>query len=168
MGRNTRTAIAKEDTGLHVSYGGGKDTSLMQPSLMAMYADFVSIRRFGWNVLANPDTAGSMDDRTDPEIAAEVSRLVDLSTERRFREWGPEHYPLLKYDTPPAVQRGFEEHLALTGDRPLPPKPFFVDAARYHSRSGMVFDMDRMRSDIETAACAGRVVHYACETAPHA
>lgn len=170
MGRNRKAPVAAKDTGLHISYGGGRDSTAVPVALLERYASTPYVggpsRGEGVKILRNPDFAEGTDGWTDMRGAAEVARLSDLSIERLFRAWAPGHYPLLKYDTPPAVRRGFERHLALTGDRPLPPEPFVVNTARYSSRSGMAFDMRGMFADIAAAERSGRPVYYTTEAAP--
>jgi len=164
MGRNRKAPVAAENTGLHVSYGGGQDSTAVQLGLLARYASEPYVagpsRGEGVKILRNPDyveNTGGID---------KVERLSDLWIRRIFRAWGPESYPRLKYDTPAAVQRGFVQHLALTGDRPLPPEPFVVDPARYGSRGGMASDMRGMMAVLEAAERAGRTVYHPTEAEP--
>jgi len=172
MTRNRKAKAGAGDTGLHISYGGGRDSTAVSMALVEGYAP----RRYaagpsrgeGVKILRNPDFVEGLNGWTDLHAAAEISRLSDLSVERLFRAWGPGFYPRLKYDTPAAVQRGFARHLAMTGDRPLPPEPFVLDSARYRSTTGLTLDMRGMLADAEAAERAGRTVYHPVETVPGA
>lgn len=172
MGRNRKAPTAEKDTGLHISYGGGRDSMAMSLPLVARYMSKPYVggpsRGEGVKILRNPDFVEGLSGWTDLHAAAEISRLSDLSVERLFRAWGPGFYPHLKYDTPAAVQRGFARHLALTGDRPLPPEPFVLNSARYRSTTGLTLDMRGMLAEAEAAERAGRTVYHPVETVPGA
>lgn len=170
MARNRKVPVAAKDTGMHISYGGGHESTVRPAAFLEHCASIRYAggpgRDEGTNMLRNPDFVDNADGWTGRDGLPEVQRLSDLSFERLFRAWAPGRYPRLNYDTPPAVKRGFARHLALTGDRPLPPEPFVVDTARYSSRSGLSFDMRGMLDATEAAERAGRPIYYATEAAP--